>query len=99
MPPEQVTDAKRVGPPADLYALAATFFTMLTRETPIEMRPGQNHLLAVLEARPRSLRALNPAVPPGLDGVIARCLEKDPTRRYEGARELRIALNEAVKGS
>ena len=41
-----------------------------------------------------SLRAIRPDVPPGLDAVVFRCLEKDRQRRYRNIAELAVALVE-----
>jgi serine/threonine-protein kinase len=39
-------------------------------------------------------QASNRAVPPGIDGLVAKCLEKQPDRRYQDAKELRGALSD-----
>jgi serine/threonine protein kinase len=81
MAPEQKDEARRAGPAADLYGLAATFFFALTREVP---RAGF-----------RSLRALRPEVSRELDAVVRRCLAEDPRERFVSAKALEDAFTRA----
>ncbi len=83
MAPEQREDARHAGPAADLYGLAATFFFLVTREVPDE------------RGKPPSLRARRPEISAGLDGVIRRCLARDPRERYTSAQALEEAFRRA----
>jgi TolB-like protein len=47
----------------------------------------------VLRDTPRPVTAINPAAPPALADIVARCLAKDPARRYQSARTLRDDLH------
>jgi serine/threonine protein kinase len=86
-PPEAFGGVNRVGPPADVYGLGAVLYAMLTGRPPftnryedIEGRVKNDPVVPVQE--------LNPAVPPALEAVCLRCLEKDPARRYQTAEGL-----------
>jgi serine/threonine-protein kinase len=94
MPPEQLMAAKHAGPTADVYSLGATLFYMLAGEGPLVPLP--NRLLMVLEGEVKALAKLNPDVPPALEAVVRRCLEKEKGDRYATVGELRSALLEAV---
>jgi serine/threonine protein kinase len=90
MAPEQVR-GKTVDGRADIFALGAVFFEMLTgkraflRDSPIET------LGAVLNDRPdKSPEALR--IAPDLRVFVFRCLEKDPADRYANARDLALDL-------
>jgi serine/threonine protein kinase len=87
MAPEQI-QGKEVDHRADLFALGVVLYEMLTRHKPFQ---GEN--LTVVSHRivydhftpPREfVREL----PPGLEPVLARALEKDPNRRYQKARDM-----------
>ena len=77
---------------ADIYSVGATLFTLLTGRAPFE---GNNAVQVVANAvnqEPRPLSELREDVPPGLEKVVGRCLEKDPFGRYADYTALREAL-------
>lgn len=84
--PEQVKN-KRGDARSDLYSAAVILYEMLTGETPFH---GTNPF-AVMNARlrtaPRAPSEINPDIPPQLDRVILRALERDAGRRYASAQE------------
>src|SRR5262249_42808556 len=89
MAPEQARgDHDRVGPPADVHALGAIFFEMLTGRPPFQGSSTMETLMDVLEKEPPSLRAFNGAVPEALEAVCHRCLAKAPEDRYPDAGAL-----------
>jgi serine/threonine-protein kinase len=90
--PEAITAPASVDARADLYALGAVACFLLTGEPPFGggsvVEVCARHVGAAPE--PPSARALG--IPPALDAVVLRCLEKDPARRFASADELRVAL-------
>jgi hypothetical protein len=77
---------------ADIYSIGATLFTLLTDRAPFE---GDNAVQVVANAvnkKAMPLRELREDVPAGLERVVARCLAKEPGKRYADYASLRGAL-------
>lgn len=90
-PPEQLR-GEDVDVRADLYAVGATLYNLLTGKTPLQAPSAMQMLAAVLEKRPESPSTLRPEIPQGLSRIVLRCLEKRPADRYQSYAELRRAL-------
>ncbi|HZU98033.1 MAG TPA: protein kinase, partial [Planctomycetota bacterium] len=98
-PPEQIDDAKKATPAADVFALGATIYESFTGSKPF----GEGGLLETA-ARMRAgrmtpLHRLAPAAPCWLEPVLARALDPDPRRRFQDAAELARALEGARRGA
>jgi len=93
MAPEMALQDGRVGPATDIYALGCVAYWLLTGKlvfdepTPVAMIV--NHVKTVPDAP--SARTELP-IPPGLDEIVLRCLEKEPAQRYASMRALSEAL-------
>jgi hypothetical protein len=80
-------------PRSDIYAVACIGYELLTGDPPFS--GGLNEILQQhLNAAPQPLRARRPDawIPPELETVLLRCLEKDPDRRFQSARDLLFEL-------
>lgn len=98
MAPEQAQGRhERMDRRTDVYGLGATFYHLLTNQTPFAGTSGIDVLMKVLKEDPIPVRKLNPAAPYDLEVVVMKCLEKEPARRYDSARavaeEIRRYLN------
>ncbi len=94
MAPEQASGRPRdVGPHTNVWALGILLYEMLTGHPPFEAPSTLDVLVQVVshEHVPPSRR--QPGVPPALDAVCARCLAKEPARRYSTAAALAEALD------
>jgi serine/threonine protein kinase len=99
MPPEQVSGKYgQVGPRSDVYGLGATLYHLLTGRAPY-VGDSNEDVVAKLVADPLTLpRALRPDVPPGLEAIVVRCLEKRPEDRYESADAVADELQRFLDG-
>jgi TolB-like protein/Tfp pilus assembly protein PilF len=95
MSPEQLR-GQAVDGRSDLWALGVTLYEMVSGARPFQGQSGVDTTAAILHQAPRPLPS---AVPAKLAAVIARCLEKDPAKRYQQAGELRAALSAVQAGT
>jgi eukaryotic-like serine/threonine-protein kinase len=89
MAPEQADGrAKDVGPSADIYALGANLYELLTGRPPFVAPTILATLDLVKNSEPVPPRRLQPFLDRDLETICLKCLEKDPRRRYETADDL-----------
>ncbi|HTK94884.1 MAG TPA: serine/threonine-protein kinase, partial [Terriglobales bacterium] len=92
MSPEQVR-----GSPADsrsdIFALGSLLYEMLSGKRPFHRETGAETMTAILKEDPPEVTESANHVPPGLDRIVRRCLEKAPEQRFQSARDLAFALD------
>ena len=88
MPPEQARDPKQAGPRADVYAIGATLYHLLTGRPPFQASGMVELMRQLLHEEPLAPRKLNPEVPQDLETICLHCLHKEPGRRYQTAGEV-----------
>ena len=92
MAPEQVRGDKQIDGRADLYALGAMLYHMLSGQRPYESDTPMGMALKHVTEPPPLVRSVRPDLPPALDGVLAKAMAKDRGQRYGTAAELLAAL-------
>lgn len=95
--PEQASDAATVDHRADIYALGATLFALLTGFPPFVQRSLLQLMRKIVTEKAPTLASLNPAFPEVLSRAVERCLEKEPAARYQDYDELIRDLEAARK--
>jgi serine/threonine protein kinase len=102
MAPEQAEGKSRqIGPSADIYALGAILYDLLTGRPPFRGTTLWETVGQVKTQEPVSPRQLQPGVPVDLETICLKCLQKEPARRYATADDLaedlrRFLADEAI---
>ena len=99
MPPEQAAGrTNEIGPAADIYALGAILYELLTGRPPFQAASALDILMLVREKEPATPRQLNTALDQDLDTICLKCLEKSASRRYQSATALVDELSRYLSG-
>jgi serine/threonine-protein kinase len=99
MSPEQALgQARDIGPSADIYALGAILYEMLTGHPPFEASTAAETHRKVIDGNPTPPRRLNKKVPRDLETICLKCLQKSPARRYASAQDLTDDLHRFLDG-
>jgi WD40 repeat protein len=99
MPPEQACPkTQEIGPAADVYALGAILYEMLSGRPPFLGGSHLETILKVVTEEPVPPRQLQPKVPRDLETICLKCLEKKPAQRYPSATALADDLARYLAG-
>lgn len=91
MAPEQVLD-NEVSPRSDIYSLGVLLYELLSGSVPFPGRGATQTMMAQIHQPPPPLEV--PGLPPEVNALVMRCLEKDPRRRFNDTAALMVALRD-----
>ena len=93
MSPEQA-DGKKVDHRSDIFSFGSVLYEMTTGQRAFSGGSKLSSLSAVLYKDPQPASQAAADIPPELDRIIARCLKKDPERRWQTMADVKVALEE-----
>src|SRR5206468_2235766 len=77
---------------SDIFSLGVVLYELVSGQKPFLGKTVGEIINSVVNRQPDSLGLQNPIFSPALDGIIFKCLEKEPANRYADARQLASEL-------
>lgn len=96
MSPEQVR-GQRADTRSDIFTFGAILYEMLTGKKAFQGETYADVLSAILKDTPAPISTMVSDIPPGLERIVFRCLEKTPGQRFQSATDLAFALEELTQ--
>jgi len=91
MSPEQI-EGQEADARSDIFSFGVVLYELISGKRPFSGKSQASLIASILREQPQRLRELQPLTPADVDGVVQTCLEKDPEKRWQSAREVKHAL-------
>ena len=91
MSPEQI-EGQAADARSDIFSFGLVLYELITGKRAFTGKSQASIVASILKEQPRPVRELQPLTPPGVESVLQTCLEKDPDKRWQSAREVKHAL-------
>jgi eukaryotic-like serine/threonine-protein kinase len=91
MSPEQLEGAE-ADSRSDIFSFGAMLYEMSSGRRPFEGKSQASLIAAILRETPQPISSIRSVIPPALERVVMRCLEKSPDDRYQTARDVLLDL-------
>src|SRR5689334_9780447 len=98
MSPEQAL-GRDVDHRADIFSLGVVLYEMATARLPFAGSNASETMARILQSQPDAMARFNYEIPEEFERVVRKCLEKDPERRYQSARDLLVDLKNLDRDS
>ena len=95
LPPEQLTEEKRLVEQSDIYSLGAVMYALLARRPLFKASNLKSLIHQIIEHEPDSLAHIRPDLPQQVIDIVEKCLSKIIYQRYDNAHQLATELSRA----
>jgi len=96
MPPEQLSEEKRLVAQSDIYSLGAVMYALLARKAPYKASSLESLIYKISNLEPQPIKELNPDVDYNIIAIVEKAIQKIIYDRYDTALEMAKDLSKAV---
>jgi len=96
MPPEQLSEEKRLVAQSDIYSLGAVMYALLARKAPYKASSLESLIYKISNLEPQPIKELNPDVDYNIIAIVEKAIQKIIYDRYDTALEMARDLSKAV---
>ena len=96
MPPEQLSEEKRLVAQSDIYSLGAVMYALLARRAPYKANSLESLIYKISNLEPKPIQELNPAVDRNIIAIVEKAMQKIIYDRYDSGLSMAKELSQAV---